>query len=73
MNEALNFMRDNTTGGLVVKAVQRKNGDIRYQMEAGHSYLLKDADIETLSRYNFKPRFRNKTPQNGHAARKPTP
>lgn len=59
MSEAATFMRDNISGGLVVSANCRKDGKIRYKMEAGHSYLMTEADIETLSRYNFKPRFKS--------------
>jgi len=57
MGVAAEFMRDNTSGGLVTKSVCRKDGSIRYTMEEGHSYLLKESDLDTLSRYNFKPRF----------------
>jgi hypothetical protein len=58
VSEAATFMRDNTTGNLVVSANCRKDGKIRYKMEGGHSYLMTEGDIETLSRYNFKPRFK---------------
>lgn len=57
MSEATDFMRDNTSGGLVVSANVRKDGKIRYKMDGGHSYLIDEAGIETLSRYGFKPRF----------------
>jgi hypothetical protein len=63
MGMAADFMRDNTNGGLVVKAVCRKNGSIRYQMEEGHSYLLKERDLDVLSRYHFKPRFKTEQPK----------
>ncbi len=53
------FVRDNMNGGLVIKAVCRKDGSIRCQMEEGHSYLLKEPDFELLSRLGFKPRFKN--------------
>ena len=56
---AATFMRDNTTGGLVVKAIVRKDGKIRYKMEEGHSYLLDEAGLDVLSRYGFQPRFKS--------------
>lgn len=55
------FMRDNMNGGLVVKAVVRKDGSIRYQMECGHSYLIKERDREFLSRFDFRPKFKAAT------------
>lgn len=57
MSEATKFMRDNTTGGLVVSSVVHKDGKIRYVMEEGHSYLIDHDGIETLSRWKFRPRF----------------
>lgn len=57
LTKATQFMRDNTSGDLVVKAVLRKDGAIRYKMQEGHSYLLDRAQLDILDRYEFKPRF----------------
>ncbi|MBO9428021.1 hypothetical protein [Sulfitobacter sp. R18_1] len=57
LKSATHFMRDNTNGGLVAKAVLRKDGSIRYKMKEGHSYLLNEEQQAVLSRYSFEPRF----------------
>ena len=57
-DSAVEFMRDNTNGGLIVRSFVRRDGCIRYTMAEGHSYLIDADGIETLSRYGFTPRFK---------------
>lgn len=58
-NNAVTFMRDNVNGNFVVRCGVYKNGDYWYKMEDGHRYRLKQSEIATLERFNFKPRVKN--------------
>lgn len=57
-DKATRFMRENVfNGNLVVHGNTTKDGRIRYRMQDGTIFLMGERDVETLSRFNFKPRF----------------
>ncbi len=56
-SKAVEFMRDNTSGGLVLNAHTTNDGGITYRMDSGIVYRLTPDDVKTLSRYSYKPRF----------------
>lgn len=57
-DKATRFMRENVfNGNLVVHGNTTKDGRIRYRMQDGTIFLMGERDVETLSIFNFKPRF----------------
>jgi glutamine cyclotransferase len=57
-DKAVKFMRDQTfSNDLVISGGVTKGGRVTYLLQSGASYTLDDADIKTLDRYRFKPRY----------------